>query len=275
MSPYLTLLQALGSRVGRKQNNGVMCKCPVHADDKHSLFVCPGDNGTALLKCYAGCESSDIVEALGLKWRDLFPPRAKESRTVIETYPYTDEKGKLLYEKIRFSPKGFAQRKPNGIGWDYKLGDVSQVLYRLPDVVSCNRVVYVTEGEKAANALAALGMIATSPGGAGKWRLEFSETLRGRHVVLLPDADQPGFDHCEVVSQALNGIAKSVRVVALPGLKEKQDVYDYLDAGGTRADLEALAKATKPDTEPLTLIGLMGKIEALEKEVNRLKEKAK
>jgi len=251
-----------------------MANCPSHADDKVSLHV-DNANGTVLLKCFAGCEAQAIVDALGLRFGDLFPPREEQSRTIVATYRYVDEDGKLLYEKLRFDPKGFTQRKPNGIGWDYKLNGVRQVLYRLPEISSSRRVVFVTEGEKGADAIAALGMVATCPGGAGKWRPEFSEMLRNRHVILLPDNDQPGFDHCESVSRALHDVATSVRVVALPGLKDKQDAFDWIAAGGTRADLEALAKATKPDGEPLTLISLMRKIETLQREVEQLKEKAK
>ena len=202
--------------------------------------------------------------------KDLFPEQEGPSK-LVATYRYLDENGKLLYEKQRFEPKGFTQRRPNGIGWDYRLGDVRQVLYRLPEVVSsAPRTVIVTEGEKSADALAALGLVATCSGGAGKWRREFGESLRGRNVVLLPDNDPVGFEHVEAVSQSLHGIALSVRVVALPGLKEKADVFDWLAAGGTRAQLENLARRTAPEEKPLTLMVLAGKVEELRRQVEQL-----
>jgi hypothetical protein len=47
--------------------------CPVHADHDPSLSVSEGKDGRALLKCHAGCETPEIVDALGLTMRDHFP----------------------------------------------------------------------------------------------------------------------------------------------------------------------------------------------------------
>src|SRR5689334_10984697 len=38
--------------------------CPAHADSRPSLSVRRGRNGSALLKCFAGCEYEDIIAAL-------------------------------------------------------------------------------------------------------------------------------------------------------------------------------------------------------------------
>jgi DNA primase len=101
--------------------------------------------------------------------------------------------------------------------------------------------VFVCEGEKDANAVTRLGLVATTnPGGAGKWRIEYNEPLHGRVVVLLPDNDKAGREHAEDVTRSLQGIAATVKVVALPGLLEKGDVSDWLTAGGTRETLERL-----------------------------------
>lgn len=277
MTPYLTVLSALGSRVKRKKGAGVLANCPAHEDDRVSLAVDNAD-GVVLLKCFAGCAAEDIVKAMGLQWGDLFPPKESNDKIQIsEVYPYQDEVGKTLYEVVRYYPKNFKQRRPNGQRWDWRLGDVRRVLYRLPPLLATvPRAVWIVEGEKDANNLAALGIVATtSAGGASGWRSDLIEPLRGRHVMVLPDNDEPGFAYAEAVSQSLHGVAASVRVIALPGLKPKGDVSDWLAAGGTRADLEALAKATKPEEEPLTLISLMLKIETLQREVEQLKEKNK
>jgi 5S rRNA maturation endonuclease (ribonuclease M5) len=96
------------------------------------------------------------------------------------------------------------------------LGDTRRVLYRLPEIiqaVAAEKIVFVVEGEKAADALARVGVSATcSPGGAGKWREEYSTYLAGADVVILPDADSPGEQHCEAVAASLTGIAARVRV---------------------------------------------------------------
>ena len=56
--------------------------------------------------------------------------------------------------------------------------------------------VFVAEGQKDCNSLHEIGLAATTnAGGCGKWRPEYSESLRGKHVAILPDNDQPGRKH--------------------------------------------------------------------------------
>ena len=100
------------------------------------------------------------------------------------------------------------------------------------------------EGEKDADRLASLGFVATTnAGGAGKWRDEYSEYLRGRHVVIIPDNDEPGREHAAKVARSLQGIAASVRILELPNLPPKGDVSDWLDAGGVVDELLVLAES--------------------------------
>jgi hypothetical protein len=78
MRPLDLLLERLGKY--ERRNGYYMASCPAHEDPKASLGVSEGDDGRALLRCFAGCESSDIVAALGLEMRDLFPPSANGHR---------------------------------------------------------------------------------------------------------------------------------------------------------------------------------------------------
>src|SRR5205085_2192124 len=84
----------------------------------------------------------------------------------------------------------------------------------------------------------------TNPQGAGKWRPEYNEHLRDRDVVLLPDNDDAGRKHAEHVVSSLHGIAANIRITTLPGLSLKEDVSDWLVAGHTVAELDALVAAT-------------------------------
>jgi hypothetical protein len=222
-----------------------MAKCPSHADDKHSLSVCRGDDARVLMKCHAGCEVATVVEALGLRMTDIMPPR-EEGRLgePIARYEYRAEDGTLLYRVLRFHPKDFRPQLPSG---SFSLNGVRRVLYRLPEIVTCNRAVWITEGEKDADNLAALGMVATTSGGATTWRDAYAESLRARHVMIVPDNDDAGFAYAEAACASLLPVAASVRIVVLPGLKPKEDVSDWLAKGGTRNDLEALAKAVRPE----------------------------
>src|SRR5262249_38588906 len=126
---------------------------------------------------------------------------------------------------------------------------VRRVLYRLPDLLAADpeHVVYIVEGEKDVEALVALGCVATTnPGGAKKWRTEYGAVLRGRTVVVLPDNDEDGRQHAAEVRAALIGIVERGRTVVLPNLPPKGDVSDWIAAGGTLEQLEALVAETPP-----------------------------
>jgi len=64
----------------RRSHAGYLAVCPAHADHAPSLSISAGDDGRVLLHCWAGCETRDIVAALGLQWTDLFPARAGRRR---------------------------------------------------------------------------------------------------------------------------------------------------------------------------------------------------
>jgi hypothetical protein len=165
---------------------------------------------------------------------------------IVATYDYRDERGTLLFQVVRYVPKDFRQRRPDGKGgWVYDLEGVQRVLYCLPELAgdANGRPVFVVEGEKDSDSLHAIGLLATTaPMGAGKWRLEYSESLRGRHVIVLPDNDDPGRQHAQAVAEALSGFASSVAVLELPGLPPKGDVSDWLASGGDKETLLKLAQ---------------------------------
>ena len=179
--------------------------------------------------------------------RDPRPP-APPAR-IVATYGYRDAGGTLRHQTVRYDPKAFKQRRPDGKGdWVWNLAGVDRVLYRLPELLAApDRAVFIVEGEKDADALARLGLLATTCAeGAGKWQRNadaYAAALAGRHVVILPDNDEPGRMHAQGVAVSLAGTAASVRIVALPDLPEKGDVSDWLAAGGTREALERLVRA--------------------------------
>jgi len=116
---------------------------------------------------------------------------------VIARYQYCDENGVTLYETQRHDPKTFTQRRRTSAGgWEYKLGDVRRVLYRLPEViaaVAAGQTVYIVEGEKDADVLAAAGLCATtSVGGAKAWARTVNggslTALNGTDVIVWPES---------------------------------------------------------------------------------------
>ena len=288
MGPTDRLLARLRAHNGRepaRSGDGWTARCPAHDDDAPSLSVGEGRDGRALVKCHAGCEPAAVVAALGLSLPDLFPsdgatapeepappqaPRPAEGGDSkgkgkrrglgreAAAYDYFDADGVLAFQVVRFDPKAFRQRHPDGRGgWAWGRGGHDPILYRLPEAEAAardGRAVFVVEGEKDADRLAALGLVATcNCGGASrdgdrpKWSPELhAAPLAGAHVAVLPDADGAGRAHAEAVARSLVGLAASVRVVALPGLGPKGDVSDWLDAGGTADRLRQLAREAPP-----------------------------
>ena len=243
----------------RRNGAGWHARCPAHDDGRASLTVGTGRDGRVLLQCHTGCRVQAIVGALGLEMRDLHPPAEATGRRGLgdeaATYRYTDEAGAVLFEVVRFAPKDFRQRRPDG-SWSVK--GVRTVPYRLPKVLEAaqaGRVVFVVEGEKDVHRLEKEGLVATcNAGGASKspdpdrckWKAEHSEPLRGARVVILPDNDEPGRVHARQVATKLQGIAAEVKLIELPNLSPKADVSDWLGAGGTVEELQELVRRAPP-----------------------------
>lgn len=231
-------VRAALERAGSTFTGGQDWTCPAHDDDRASLGVkekTPG--GMVLLKCQAGCTSKKIVGALGLGEHDLFP-----DRQVAERYVYLDERGKRRLRVTRWEPKHFTQEVWREGRWQK---GTTQLLYKLPEVLAAaaaGEQVAVVEGEKDADALAAAGVTATcNPGGAGKWRDEYAEALRGAEVVVVADRDKAGYAHARAVYDSCRRAGVAPVGVVLPAAGK--DAYDSLHAG---KDIEDFAPV-KPD----------------------------
>jgi CHC2 zinc finger len=195
----------------KKTATGFKCSCPLHDDQNPSLTLSTSlRDGKLLFKCHKGCDQKQLVEEFKRRgWlnsagpepgRKREPARVMQAASrIVEAYRYTDEAGDLLYEVVRYEPKDFRQRRPDGRdGWIWSLGDCRRVLYHLPEVVDAARsgvLILIAEGEKDTDNLRDLGFCATtSPMGAGKWRREYAQSLRGAPVAILPDHDPQSVD---------------------------------------------------------------------------------
>jgi putative DNA primase/helicase len=166
------------------------------------------------------------------------------SGRIIATYDYLDANGRLVFQVVRKEPKDFRQRRPDGRGgWEWTVKGTELIPYQLPEIIK-TQALFIVEGEKDADALATLGLIATTcPQGAGKWQAKFNPYFKGKRVCILPDNDEPGRKHAQTVARHLHKTAEAVKIVELPGLPPKGDVSDWLKAGGTRDALLEMAKA--------------------------------
>lgn len=213
--------------------------------DKNRSLSIGVKNDRVLLHCFAGCTVEDICAVAGIHTRELFVDSSDDNgRRIAAEYPYTDENGRLLFQVVRLEPKSFRQRRPDGKGgWTWNLNGTRRVLYRLAEVLATKSVV-VCEGEKDCETARALGFVATcNAGGAGKWRDEYSEPLRGKQITIIADADEPGRKHAQQVATSLYSKAESVKVLEFPHTK---DLSEWAAMGGTRdALLEQIRNAAQ------------------------------
>lgn len=219
-----------------------------------------------LIQHKRGCDMHGALswlEEQGLKERGERPAATPPS-----FYDYRDAEGNLAY-RVERRGKGsvppFLQHGPDGKGGFHAargcMQGVLRLPYRLPELLSADptAIVFVVEGEKDADRLAASGLVATTnSGGAGKFGPELVKWFERRRVVILSDNDEPGREHAADVATKLRPVAAAVAVVDLPGLPAKGDVSDWLANGGSTFQLvqqyaePALAAAhVEPETLPL------------------------
>lgn len=255
----------------RMSAGSYMVRCPAHSDGTASLSLSYGKTQPVVFMCHAGCDSQDILAALGLAWSDLSKPREAQPssddyiacgwdgkrhdwrhRKVAE-YLYRDQHGAVVFGVARCALKGngcqgFRQWRPDhtkksGRTWSRTLPDGTKVgedlIYRLPELLAPEEIPYtfVVEGEKDADRVWSLGIPATTNpqgGGKGKWTAGHARWLAGRHIIIVADRDDTGWQHAETVTNTLLDIASSVQIVRA---RAGKDVSDHLDAGHGIEDL--------------------------------------
>ena len=208
------------------------------------------------------------------------PQRVPDHGRLTKSYDYLDATGRLAYQVCRYewevdpsvNPKGrektFVQRVPDQTkpgGWAYSTKGVTWLPYRLPELlddVAKGFTVFVVEGEKKVDLLREQGVPATcNHGGAGKFPVDLLPHFKGAKVVILPDNDGPGRDHADLVGRRLEGVARSVEVLEIPGLPEKGGVDDWLPAGGSA---EALFDLLESKARTFEAAPFVSKFEAVQ-----------
>jgi hypothetical protein len=237
---------------GEVSGGQILCPGPNHSDEDRSLSVKldPEAPDGFIVHSFANddpIKCKDYVRGkFGLpEWKPNGrangedKPSGSTKRRLIATYPYTDENGELLFEVLRYEPKGFSQRRPDGQGgWIPNTQGVRRVIYRLPEVIEAvaqGRPIFIVEGEKDADSLWQLNIPATTnSGGSGKWREEDSQFLKSVDTIICSDTDAPGKRNRDHVGQSIDGIASRVRVLDLP---EGKDVTEFIEMGRTAEQL--------------------------------------
>lgn len=238
----------------RTSKGGALARCPAHEDRVASLSVDVGTDGRTLLRCFAGCTSEDIVAAVGLDLKDLFTgdsdadlPQLVTRKPNATRYEMRDADGALIAVHKRVDhgdgSKEFFWQQPDGQPGLNGTQAKDLPLYgahRLPEWPDTVPLVLV-EGEKSADALVAVGVpaLATVSGAAVTPGRQPLSVLRGRSVLLWPDADTAGRSHMRSVAELLSEVA-AVGWVTWPEAPAKGDAHDFLAAGASADDVRAL-----------------------------------
>lgn len=224
--------------------------CPAHEDAKASLGIGRLDDGRVLLKCYAGCDTKNIVLALGLEMRDLFPDRRErgpsgqltiaslafdkripaeflKSCGLRETIgdgkyrvqiPYFDEAGELLFERSRFALRAKdGTRQPKGV----RLQPYG--LWKLKEFRPAGRLILV-EGESDCWALWLHGYPALGIPGASAVSTLTPKVLTGfTEVYVWREPDSGG----EAFERGLQKLLATIpwKVISGRGVKDPCDLY--------------------------------------------------
>jgi len=238
----------------RKSENGlttqIRCPHPEHEDDNPSCsMTLTKDKKKILFYCHSkGCQNikSHAFREMGFKKNN----RKQGKFIILREHQYFDKQGFPLTKKTKgyyeeegiktaqFRQSYFDTQQNRYVGKAHP----KKVLYNLNYLENYrtkkpNKFVFIVEGEKDCDALSQVGLLSTtSPDGAGsntaqnKWLDDYTETLRGRSVVIIPDNDTVGIQHAEITALRLYGIAKKVRLLPPISKKDKGDISDWFES---------------------------------------------
>lgn len=274
----------------KKTGSGHTARCPAHDDEKASLSIGSGNDGRILLTCHAGCSFDSICDAIGAHPSELFPGSAPTPRRVptrkapsfqsiheaigastrslvanggklAGQWQYHDENGAIVGVAVRVDmPDGGKEIRPLALvdgAWSCKAMPAPRPVYRLRELMNAEsrELLVITEGEKCADAVASIGLVATtSAGGANAARQsDWKIAVSFNEIWVLADNDPAGLKYANDVEASIrrHDPGAAVKVFTLPGVGVGGDVVDWLgqqgdasEPAGIRNELRRLADAS-------------------------------
>lgn len=263
---------------GRRNGSGAMVLCPCH-DDKNPSLSIDIKSGKLLVNCLAGCSQQVVVDALKSRghWPSNghrpdtsipagIPERWKTagfSGTFTQSWEYRAATGDIIGHVARYAGGGNKQVIPffkkDGDQWKPGAAAAPRPLYGRDLLATTSTDVLVVEGEKATDAaqktLGADWCVITWPGGCQAVSKADWSPLKGRLVVIWPDADKPGQKAAEAVSKAcIEAGAASISIVSPPAdVAPGWDLADAVNEGWDAKKINihiAQNAVQQKDTEP-------------------------
>ena len=271
-----------------KTNNGrkAQCLCPAHADKQASLTI-SRENGKTLIYCHANCTTEKILDAVGLKMKDLFDDEPiyqtgekwrayvekVTKKKIVDVYHYVDLSGKYAFTRLRLTDsEGKTFRYGIMDGDRITLGLNGRKREEIPAVfcesleglkkaIKEGKPIFYCEGEKDVKSVNFRGLTGITCGGADDWISSCATLFVGADVVILQDNDEAGENMTRQIMRDLRSVAKSVRVIVPTPEIPKGDISDFFK-DHTVEDLEELLKRAeeKKDLDRFHHISETGKI---------------
>lgn len=240
---------------GEVSGNTVKIPTPGHSrnDRGTSISLAPSAPDGCLVHCFNGT-SADALAVKDILRRDGFlseleckaPSRfipdieqllanaalnSKGSGGYIaaSAWDYVDANGNIIYRKKRVDQSCggktfFYDHIDTDGNWKTGLGQNRHVLYRLPDIIKSDGLIFAAEGERCADKLVSWGLTSTSTKDMVKADLS---SLKGRCVIVLPDNDDAGLKCARSAVQAIQEAGGSAITITLPNLPENGDIIDW------------------------------------------------
>lgn len=163
---------------------------------------------------------------------------------VVARYKYRNKNGDIVYVKDRLEPGRHGKSKEFRFLHDkngeatFGRGDSESILYNLPEVIKAE-TIFIVEGEAKADLLSSFGLTATcqDSGASSPIKKSHLKVLRSKkRVNILPDEDKPGNDYAEKMAKLLHAYVEEVKIIKLPGLREAEDVIDWIEIPGNNKE---------------------------------------
>jgi hypothetical protein len=252
-------INIIDNRSAATWRGGTNTKSVAYTD---KTFCDHGDNkkGGNVLKLVQNIKGCDLIEASEWIGETFNLPAVEMQRTdstnqpIEKEYIYTDRAGNPIHKTIRYEPKDFMQARIENGKWHFGLNTIELVPYNLP-VFNKAESIFICEGEKAAEALIAKNLAATTFAlGAGNLKDYYAKYFQDKNVVIIPDNDKSGKEHAQDVAKLLSNSAKAIKILNPISDKQKGDAVEFFKYGGTIEKLTAICKKTNLWIPPKQII---------------------
>ncbi len=226
--------------------------CPVHDDSRPSAYAYVHPESRMLvLKCYKGCRHKQIMDAVGLRRKDIHMESKGAIRWQTDSvYYYHHADRSIAFRVLRIHgydgeervTKRFVQQHPvDARNWEDGVEGIQKPLYKLPELIaetkdgSCARTIYFVEGEKKADLLISIGLTSTTLSGGCNAHLEPHHLpyLAGQRVVFCLDHDEYGVRWAEqilFVCCTSPSPPDSISIMRFEDLPRHGDIADWIES---------------------------------------------